>query len=157
MTLSYAAFELEYREFVYESYLALDDTPLQYMSNFQIKHGLDPSDPDIIEKTAATLLYLSLGIPARYTVGFLTEVQENNKSTSARALDDHAIITLGTLAPGHRLEIVNETSLELPNSVDKLEIENVISSYTIFDENGTDVTNNYNVTVTHGKLTLIRK
>ncbi len=108
----YTQDELLYREFVYESYLHIDDETEEYMKSIIDKEGFSKDDGDIVAKvasyiqnaakynlkynkaldnednkviafletykegicqhyaSAATLLFRSLGIPARYTVGY---------------------------------------------------------------------------------------
>lgn len=109
----YSDEELEYRAFVYENYLAIDDETLNYMNGLIAENGFDKNDAKIISTvakyiqnsatynlkydrgldgehniviafletykegicqhyaSAATLLFRALGIPARYTVGYM--------------------------------------------------------------------------------------
>ena len=113
--LEYAAYESNYREFVYDNYLKVDLNTKVYMTEIIEKQGFDKSDEELAIKvsdyikgiatysmsydtaldeeknvaiafmdeykegicqhfaSAATLLFRSLGIPARYTVGYMTE------------------------------------------------------------------------------------
>ena len=48
----FADYEREYRNFVYQNYLNLDETSLEYMRNLIKKQGFSASDPDIIQKVA---------------------------------------------------------------------------------------------------------
>ena len=115
----YAAYEMPYRKYVYNTYLTVDDETRQYMQGIIDKQGFSASDPKVLLKvaryiqnaasysleydraldqepnvaiafldqykegicqhyaTAATLLYRTLGIPARYTVGFMVQTQED--------------------------------------------------------------------------------
>ena len=108
----WAAYEQEYREFVYMMYLTVDDETREFMQGLIDEQGFDASDPKIVQKvasyiqlaavydqyydlalesepnvaiaflrdyktgvcrhyaTAATLMFRTLGIPARYVQGF---------------------------------------------------------------------------------------
>lgn len=48
----YADYEREYRNFVYQNYLNLDETSREYMQNLIKEQGFSASDPDIIKKVA---------------------------------------------------------------------------------------------------------
>ena len=110
---AYTAYESEYRSFVYQNYLNIDEETLAYMNLIIAEKGFSRNSETIIKdvenyisnaakysldydrqldeeenvaiaflrdyqrgicqhySTAATLLYRALGIPARYTVGFV--------------------------------------------------------------------------------------
>lgn len=48
-----AIFEKDYRNFVYENYLNLDETSRTYMEGLMEKQGFSKSDPDVIKKVAS--------------------------------------------------------------------------------------------------------
>lgn len=115
----YAPYEAEYRKFVYEWYLNIDNTTRSYMQSIIDQQEFSLSDPQVILKIAryiqnaatynmdyprsldmeenvaiafldtykegkcthyamaATLLYRTLGIPARYTVGWMLQTQKD--------------------------------------------------------------------------------
>ncbi len=112
-------YELAYREFVYDNYLAIDEETRTYMESIIKQEGFSRENEDIIEAVsnyirgaatynldfdtameesdnvvisfledykegvcrhyaaAATMLYRSLGIPARFTLGTLAKAQAN--------------------------------------------------------------------------------
>ena len=116
---SFSDEELQYRAFVYDNYLTVDNETKAFMQQIIESQDFDPNDPAIIEKVAhyiksaavyddsrsaqldeesnmiiaflneyktgvcrhyaaaATALYRSLGIPARYTVGFAKKTVAN--------------------------------------------------------------------------------
>lgn len=126
----------EYSNYVYSQYTSLNgvNATLQYLLNYFISsNGLDPNDPEIIEKVklamtsfgsydtsvdysqstdvvaeflvtqkgvcrhyakTATLIYRMLGIPARYTIGALVNIDrssaQNGKYVSVKDGDLHA-------------------------------------------------------------------
>ncbi len=149
------AYELAYREFVYENYLEIDEQTLSELRIYAEKQGLDPSDPQIIDKVAdiikssakynikydrglddqsnivlsflyeyregvcshfaaaATMLYRSLGIPARYTVGFLTDT-DGVDSVGVKAKDAHAWVEVYEDGIGwRRVEVTGSSSTVL--------------------------------------------
>ncbi|MBO5701003.1 MAG: transglutaminase domain-containing protein [Clostridia bacterium] len=111
----YAQYEKEYRKFVYQNYLTVDDETAKYMNTLISQNNFKLSDPNVILKiasyiqnaatysleydplldveenvviafldqykegkcvhyaSAATLLYRTLGIPARYVEGWMIE------------------------------------------------------------------------------------
>lgn len=128
-------FEQEYREFVYQNYLEIDDETAAYMAKLIVENALDSfgdnnkmsqisfvadfiansasysyeydknldNEPNVAiafletykkgicqhYATAATLLYRALGIPARYTVGYVANV-EAGVSVDVKAKNAHA-------------------------------------------------------------------
>ncbi len=48
----YAIYEEEYRKFVYDTYLSIDATTLEYMQGIISEQGFDSSDPLVIQKVA---------------------------------------------------------------------------------------------------------
>lgn len=120
--IDYKSFEEEYREFVYDNYLYVDDETLDFMKDFIIEKELNPNDSQIIDKVAkvikrsarynllfntkleteenviisflseykegvcrhyaaaATMLFRTLGIPARYTEGFAATTDSKGKA-----------------------------------------------------------------------------
>ena len=131
----YLKYEAEYRDYVWKTYLELDDETEAYMKKFIEKRGFDPDDPFVIEKVAnymrtskkydenfdpslekeknipvaflrnyesgvcrhfaasATMVYRALGIPARYTVGFVSDVVANTWTT-VRGAQAHAWVEI---------------------------------------------------------------
>lgn len=125
----YSGFEKEYRKFVNDEYLTVDDESRKYMEGIIAAQKFSANDPDIVSKvasyiqnaasynleydsaldresniaiafldkykegvcrhyaSAATLLFRTLGIPARYTIGALAELQANqwNNVTANKA------------------------------------------------------------------------
>ena len=122
MPSEYASYEAEYRSFVYDNYLYVDDSTLNYINSFVKNKGLKANDPEILSKVAnavkgaavynayyntdmdnaenvigaflfeyregvcrhyaatATLVFRSLGIPARYTEGFVGYANANEET-----------------------------------------------------------------------------
>ena len=127
--------ELQYREFVYNNYLAVDDETRAYMEGIIAAEGFSTSDPRFIEKVAAyiqqsaaynlkynreldnelnviiafldeykegicqhyaasaTMLYRTMGIPARYTAGIVGNVEEG-EWTEITAKQAHAWVEI---------------------------------------------------------------
>ncbi|MBQ8407372.1 MAG: transglutaminase domain-containing protein [Clostridia bacterium] len=116
---AYTEYEAEYRQFVYDNYLYVDDETRAYLQKIIDEQGFSRSDPTSILKaakymqtaavynlnynpnldlesnrviafldqykegicihyaTAATLLYRTMGIPARYVEGFMVETKKD--------------------------------------------------------------------------------
>ena len=119
----YRAYEEEYREFVYDNYLYVDDYSRSYLESVIYEQGFSADSGDVIGRvaryvrnaatynldydpaldeednvavafldkykegvcrhyaTAATLLFRTLGIPARYTIGFTAATLANKEVT----------------------------------------------------------------------------
>ncbi len=128
-------YEILYRQFVYDNYLAIDTETYEFMQEIILAEGFDKNDGDIIRAVAdyiknsatynmqynsllddseniviaflseygegvcrhyaaaATMLYRALGIPARYTVGFMTDAAANIPS-AVGPLDAHAWVEI---------------------------------------------------------------
>ena len=80
------------------------------------------------------------------TAKTIAKVFDGEELTGGNTAD----ITFGTLAAGHRLQVVTQGEQLYPGSS-----ENVITDYTILDADGNDVTRNYEVTLRPGILTVL--
>lgn len=122
MPSEYRSYEENYRSFVYDNYLYVDDATLNYVNAFARSKNLRAGDPEILSKvataikgaaaynpyydakmdeaenvigaflfeykegvcrhyaSAATLVFRSLGIPARYTEGFVGTAKANEET-----------------------------------------------------------------------------
>ena len=105
------------------------------------EEGNDVTGEYFIEKLPGTLTVTKK--PLNITAN------SNYKTYDNTPLEDHGVTQKG-LVEGHRLDAVTTGSITNPGTT-----ENIVTEYTIYDENGKDVTSCYEVSVLPGTLTVI--
>ena len=234
----YSKYEEEYREFVYQQYLTVDETTRNYMEGLIKEQNFSIADPNVILKiaryiqnaakysleydpmldyeenvaiafletykegkcthyaTAATLLYRTLGFPARYVHGFMIETKKDvfvEIKNPGHAWVEIYIDGIGwvyvevtgglemkteiNITPSYTYKSYDGTYLYPQQKVDadialgelidkgysysvqisgsQLEVgtsESVIDSFTLYDPEGKDVTDQFIVNTSNGVL-----
>ena len=173
--LKYESYEAQYREFVYNQYLEIDDEMKAYMLNIATEQGFDKADEELAAKiseyvmgigeyrmgydtkldseenvpiafiedykegtckhfaTVATLLFRSLGIPARYTVGYMTETVAN-EWVQLTNLDAHAWVEVYVDGFGWKNIEVTPPLLDSKITIKPVDVEKLFDGTPLYPE-----------------------
>ncbi len=133
---------------LYFDYKLVDEAGRDVTSRYSVNVRVSAVDEDGGHGTVLRILPRELHITSASETAVYSGVPLSNPTVT---------ITQGSLVSGHRLQTVVETVLEPPAAFNIVTAENVISSRSIFDRNGRDVTSNYRISVFYGTLTLTSK
>ncbi len=123
----------------------------KYVSYRVYRYGVDVTENcSLVFESFGSSEYVPIRVDKRPIT--ITSASETKVEDGAPLENGSCSITVGTLVEGHNISVIVDGFIDYVGSE-----ENSIESVTVTDADGTDVTDNYQITTNPGELTIISK